>query len=297
MSDEIIGTSLEDDGPAELPDATPVAEPEAPADAPAPEETPAEVESVEVAGKKYVPLGGIIAERKQRQAAEKAASETTDRLRQLEAEISGLRPYAEILRNNPGLLATRAAEPVAVAPTVDADLVELAQTLDLYDPATGQPDVKKAAKVRALSTREAERVAQQQVAPLQQERLYQQVQQNYASAVNAKTPQGEPVNRAVLDDLWRQAAAEPGGMKTLSDPRSVMALVLMASGASQWTQGPKVPVPPPALDTEPSGGNPRTRPSLSALEEKIAADKGVAPSKWAERVKSYQKGVSNALED
>lgn len=296
MSDEIIGTSLEDDGPAELPDATP---PEAPAEpeAPAPEETPAEVEAVEVAGKKYVPLGGIIAERKQRQAAEKAASETADRLRQLEQEVSGLRPYAEILRNNPGLLSPKSPEPVSVEPSVDPDLVELAQTLDLYDPATGQPDVKKAAKVRALSTREAERVAQRQVEPLQQERLYQQVAQNYASAVQARTPDGEPVNKAVLDDLWRQAAAEPGGLKTLSDPRSVMALVLMASGASQWTKGPKVPLPPPALETEASGGNPRTRPSLSALEERIASEKGVAPSKWAERVKTYQKGVSNALED
>lgn len=296
MSDEVAGVNLEEDGPAEYPE-TPAPVAEAAPEAPPEEAKPAEVEAVEVAGQKYVPLAGIVSERKQRQAAEKTAGELQARLQQLEQQYGQIAPYAEILKNNPQLLSPRQPEPVAVEPTDDPDLVELAQTLDLYDPTTGKPDVKKAEKIRNIQRREAEKVAQSQVQPFQQREIEGQVSRNYAMAVNAKTPDGEPLNRAVFDDLWRQAAAEPGGMKTLSDPRSVMALVLMASGAARWNAQPKVQAPPPALETEASGGNPRTRPSLSAMEERIAAEKGVAPSKWAERVRTFQKGGSNALED
>lgn len=295
MSEEVIGTNLEDDGPAALPEET-AAVPETP-EAPAEEAQPAEVEAVEVAGKKYVPLGGIIAERKGRQEAEKTAKELQARLQQLESQYGQIAPYAEFLKNNPQLLNPKQPEPQVHEPQDDPDLVELAQTLELYDPQTGKPDVKKAEKILNVQRREAERIAAQQVQPFQQQQIQAQVAQNYAMAVNAKTPDGEPLNRQVFDDLWRQAAAEPGGMKTLSDPRSVMALVLMASGAARWTQQPKAPAPPPPLETEASGGNPRMRPSLSALEERIAADRGVAPSKWAERTSRFQRGASNALED
>jgi hypothetical protein len=297
MSEEVVGVNLEDDGPAEFPD-TPAPVAETPAEAPPEEAKPAEVEAVEVAGQKYVPLAGIVSERKQRQAAEKTLNETQARLQQLEQQYGQIAPYAEILKNNPQLLSPRQPEPVAAPdPADDPDLVELAQTLDLYDPTTGKPDVKKAEKIRNINRKEAERIAQTQVQPFQEQQITARVSQNYAMALNAKTPDGEPLNRQVFDDLWRQAAAEPGGMRTLSDPRSVMALVLMAKGAAAWSAQPKIAAPPPALETEASGGNPRTRPSLSPMEERIAADKGVAPSKWEERVKSFQKGGSNALED
>lgn len=295
MSDEGV-VSLEEDGPDTLPEpaaALPEAAPEPGAD----DSKPAEVEAVEVAGQKYVPLAGIVNERKQRQAAERSAAELQAKVQQLEQHYSQIAPYAEILRNNPQLLNPRQPAPAVADPQDDPDLVDLAQALELYDPQTGKPDVKKAEKIRNLQRKEAERVAQTSVQPFQQQALQSQVSQNYAMALQAKTPDGEPLNRAVFDDLWRQAAAEPGGLQTLSDPRSVMALVLMAKGAAAWTQGPRVAAPGPALETEASGGNPRTRPSLSAIEERIASDKGVSPSKWAERVKSFQRGGSNALED
>lgn len=299
MSDEIVGgVNLEDDGPPlETPAPEPVEQAAAP-EQPVAEAKPAEVEAVEVAGQKYVPLAGIVAERKQRQEAERSREELQQRLQQLEQQYGQIAPYAQILKENPQLLAPRqevAQKPAE--PSADPDLVELAQTLDFWDPQTGQPDTKKAARVAGFLERRAQQQAQAAIQPYQQQTLQSRVSENYSRIVNAKLPDGAQVNRAVFDDLFAQAAREPGGMQTLSDPRSVMALAIMAAGAERWVGAAKVQAPPPVVVTETSGGNPRTRPQMSQLEEKIAASKGIAPSKWTESIKTFQKGVSNALED
>src|SRR4051812_12249195 len=61
---------------------------------------PAEVDAVEVGGQKYVPVGALISERKQRQAAEKEAAKVSE----LEAYARDSKPYVEFLKANPGLI-------------------------------------------------------------------------------------------------------------------------------------------------------------------------------------------------
>lgn len=308
MSDEGL-MSLEDDdgGSAAIEQATEqVAEAtteaqEAAGQAPAePANEPAEVEAVEVGGSKYVPLKAVLAARQKEKDATRQAQEATTRAQQLEQQYAQIAPYAEILRQNPDLLRPRTAEAprTPAAETDDPDLVQLATDLDLYDPTTGKPDTKKAARLTQVFEKRADVRAQQAVEPLQQRALQAQVQQNYATALNVKLPDGRQVDKAVLDDLWVQAAREPGGLATLADPKSVAALTLMAMGATAF-RTPQAVAPPsqPALVSEPSGGVPRARPYLSRLEENIAKDKGVSAQKWAENLKGYTKGAPSALED
>jgi hypothetical protein len=274
---------------------TEVQEPEQAAIEPA-----AEVDAVEVAGSKYVPLRAVQAAREKEKAATRAAQEATARADQLQQQYAQIAPFAEILRQNPDLLKPRQAEaPRSSEPAPDdPELVQLAQDLDLYDPATGKPDTKKAARLANVMERRADQRAQQAIEPLQQRALQAQVQQNYATALNVKLPDGRQVDKAVLDDLWVQAAREPGGLQTLSDAKSVAALTLMAMGATAFRTPQSVQAPPQApLVTEPSGGVPRARPYLSRLEENIAKEKGIAPAKWAENLKGFTKGAPSALED
>lgn len=307
MSDEGLMNLEDDDGVSsaaeqateQVQDATQDAQAAAGQEPPSEDAKPAEVEAVEVAGQKYIPVSAMISERKQRQDAVRQAQEYQQQVQNLQQQYAQIAPYAEILRQNPDLLKPRQEAPRAPAePSQDPDLVELAQTLDLYDPTTGQPDTKKAAKLAGVFEKRAEHRAQQAVAPLQERALQAQVAQNYQTAVNVKLPDGRQVDRAVLDDLWRQAAQEPGGLQTLSDPKSVAALTLMAMGATAFRTQPQVAPPAsPALVSEPSGGVPRARPYLSRIEESIAKDKGIAPAKWAENLKGFQKGAPSALED
>src|SRR5262245_40549452 len=158
MSDEAIAPNLEDDTPA-----PPVAqEPQA--------ETPqepkaAEVEAVEVAGEKYVPVSAIIAERKARQIAEQAAQ----RAQEIEQWAYQNRPYVDFLKNNPQLLQQRQEPPpqAPAAPNEDPEAREAALLMDFYT-ADGKPDVEKGARWLALQDRRAQKAAGDVMRPLAQ---------------------------------------------------------------------------------------------------------------------------------
>ncbi len=112
MSDEGL-MNVEEDAPAPPAEAAAPPVAAAPAEPPTePEPAAAEVDAVEVGGQKYVPVGAVIAERKQRQAAEKVAA----RVNELEEYARESKPYVEFLKANPGLISQR-QQPAAPAPT------------------------------------------------------------------------------------------------------------------------------------------------------------------------------------
>jgi hypothetical protein len=280
---EVFGTSLEDDAPAPPPVV------EAPVAVAPPEEPPAvdEPEAVEVNGAQMVPIAAVKAERARRQEAERQAA----RVPELEQWHRDAAPYVEFLKANPDFLKPK-QEPVAPAdPKADPELVQLAQTLDLYD-AAGQPDTKRAGVMAGLIDKVAERRVQHAVQPFQQQTAQQQAQVNWARAMQYTDPEGRRVDPVVLRNLW-----ETSKLEDVADPNYVRVLTLTAMGAERATKRPTTPVPPQALVTEASGGHPRTRPTLSTMEEKVATDRGKTATQWQDLTKGHQSGRPSQLED
>jgi hypothetical protein len=293
MSDEVVGgVNLEDDGPP-LPVAEPTPEPVAEAPPEPQADAPAEVEAVEVAGQRYVPHAALAAER----AKGKALAEKASRVDALEQEWRNAQPYVEFLRNNPDLLKARQPEPVpapVVAPEADPDALEAARLMDFYR-ADGSPDLDRGARWLALQEKRAEKIAQARVAPILQQTAQDQAALNFQRAQQIKAPDGRSPSIESLQAVWQAMPAD-----LVADPRVAGVLAMTAIGMDAMRAQPRpVVVPPssPALVSEPSGGNPRTRPALSALEERIAADKGISATKWAEHTRGYQPGRATQLED
>jgi len=142
---------LDPDQPAPPPGAPPVAP--APPPAPAPPAAPSpedeHPDSVDVAGKKFVPVAALIGERKQRQAFQEKAA----RVDELEQFAREAKPYVEFLKANPDLLKSKDSAPPAAgaAPPADAQAELLAKTLDLYT-ADGKPDLSRANTMQRART-------------------------------------------------------------------------------------------------------------------------------------------------
>lgn len=297
MSDETL-VNLEDDGAeaaaAAITTDVASAEPATPAVEPPADEGPAEVEAVEVAGKKYVPVGALVGERKERQALQKEV----DRVKQLEAEIGELLPYAKLLKANPQLLQQRPQEPPAAAkepdPTEDPDAIEAARLMDFYT-AEGKPDPARGAAWLKLQARQAQKISQQTVAPILEHSYQQRSNANFQAALSFKTPDGRSPSRESLQQIWGTQ-----DVKATADPNVVAILALTAIGADAMFGRGKAPIPPPAsapLVTEASGGVPRTRVPMTHLEEQVASQRGISASKWGELTKGHNSGRPSVLED
>lgn len=270
-------------------------------DPPAPEAPPDPVEAepegtTEVAGQKHVPLGTLIAERREKQALKQKA----DQFDQLAGYVNQVRPYIDFLQANPGLITQTRQEtnptPVTTTQPVDEDALELARTLDLYT-AEGQPDVKRAQKVQKIIDRAAGTQAQEAVKPLQESTLRERAGYNYQRALITKAPDGREVDRGTLDAIW--ARTDP---KILATEEGAAGVVAMALGLSVM-QGTSKAAPPapaplnPPLHTEPAGSRTTQRAPLSQLDQAIAKIRGLDEKTYAERTKGFTPGRQSVLED
>lgn len=304
MSDEGL-INVEDDAPTPVEALTPQepASDAAPDDQTPPVEAqdrPATVDAVEVGGQQYAPIAALKAEREKRQALEPLAR----RAQELEAWQQQNAPYIEFLRANPDFLRQQQRQPDPVpapsTPQVDPAAIELAQSLDLYDQ-HGNPDVARAAKIQAVMAKTAETQARQLVQPFEDQRVQAKAVEGYQYLASLKHADGTPIDRQVVDFIWQQASQEPNGMQTLGNPQSVAGLALMALGAdAQWkgrskSAAPAKPAPP--VFTEGSGGNPRSAPTVSAMEERVAKERGMTAAAWSENLRGFKPGATNVLED
>ena len=283
MSDE-TAVNLEDDGPETVPSPAP-AEPETVAAEATPEgETPPDVE---VEGQKFVPLPALIKER------EKAARETAELRQQLEyltAQQQAQQPFIDFLKQNPHLTQPR-PEPAAKAED-DPRAVEMAQRLALFRP-DGSLDVDAGARTLGLMRTVAEETTQRYVAPIQQVTEQTKSAENYHRVLaQAKTKAGRTPNPAALQTLWQSL---PPALT--ADPQTANLLGILAFGMEAVSQGETPTAPPPVVPTEGSGGLPQSRPAVSALGAKIAADRGRTEKQWAENSKGFRPSRSSVLED
>lgn len=288
MSDDGL-MNLEDDGPEPVADVAPadVAPVEA---APEPMADPDEADAVDIGGQKAVPLAVV----KELREKVRNLSEKAQKADALEAWQRENEPALRFLQNNRDLLIQRAEPPAAAAPSIDPDAREAALLMDFYKP-DGSPDDERGAKWLALQEKRANRVAEAQMAPIRQRTQMDQATANYNLARQVKDANGESPSDASLQAIWRQMPPE-----LVADPSVAGVMAALALGLDRLNapkRGPVVPMPPPALVTESSGGHPKARPSLSPLEERIAADRGVSATKWQEHTRGYQPGRAMTLED
>ena len=287
MSDDGL-MNLEDDTPA------PVADPVAATPEPVVEAAPVaddEPDTVEVAGQRVVPVSVVKELRdKVRQLTEKAGKAD-----QLEAWQRENEPALRFLQNNRDLIVQRVAPPAPVPePQADPDAREAALLMDFYKP-DGAPDVEKGARWLALQDRRSGRLADERVQPILARTQQEQSNVNYHMARNIKDANGEMPSDESLRAVWQNMPPE-----LTSNQQVAGMLAALALGMDRMRTPRKVVVPPqgtPPLVTESAGGNPRTRPQMSAFEERIARERGVTPTKWAENTAGFQPGRATALED
>jgi hypothetical protein len=285
------GMNLEDDGPA-LPAVDPPP-PEAPtAEMPPADQHAAEVEAVEVGGQKYVPLAAVLAERNEKKALKDRASKADA----YEAELAQMRPYIQFLQANPQLLQPRTPEPVPAhqAPAEDPDALEAAQMMDFYT-SDGKPDVARGAKWLALQDRRNQRQTQEAVRPYAEQSQQERSQVNFMRAAQIADADGRKPSEAALREVWSNMPAE-----LTSDPKVAGLLAMIAFGMDRvrTKDGPVAPpVPPPAMVTEASGGTPRVRQVMSALESRVAAERNINQTNWMDRTKGFTANRPSVLED
>jgi hypothetical protein len=278
MADELpAGSRTLEDGPA--PEPVPAPEP------PAPLAEPVEPGAVDVGGQQMVPLSALLAERTEKKALKERAG-------QLEHYAQQTKPYVDFLQQNPDLLKRPQAAPPEPPKTADPRAVKWATKLSLYTP-DGKLDVDTAAELLNDQAEVAKQQAQTAVQPWMENTAQERSARNYHAAVNATGPNGVKPDAAVLTNLWRALPAN-----LTADPNVSTILQLAAVGAAAMGQRQQVaPQPNPPLITEGSGGQPRPAGALTALEQRVAENRGVSQTKWAELGTGFVKGRSSNLED
>ena len=284
---EFEGQNLEEDAPA-------APAPEAVAPVAAEDDIP---EAITVTtGERMVPVAALRAVREQLKARPTAEDHAA-----LKQQLDEARPYAEFLRNNPHLMQPQAppAAPV-VQPQDDAELIELAKTLELYDAQTGKPDTKRADVIRNMTRTTAQQIAQQTIAPVQERTYEQQAAQNLHQVANTmKDADGRTIDQEFMATAIRTITAnlpKAEAMRVLADPTVANVVGLVAQGLqAQSRKTPAQPAQlPPALHVESAGG--QTDIQMSEGSRRLMRATGRTESDWTTAAKKYTPGRSNVLE-
>lgn len=279
------------------PEPEPVPEPVAPT---APVVDPIEQEpedAVEIEGQKHVPLGTLIAERREKQGLKQKA----DQFDQLAGYVNQVRPYIDFLQANPGLM-TRTAEhtaptPVTTTQPTDAKAETLARLLDLYG-ADSKPDTARAQVLLTMIDDAADAKSDAKVRPLQESTTRDRANFMYQRALVTKAPDGRAVDRGVLDAIWSRT--DPTIAATEEGAAGIVALALGLSVMQGTSPAPAAPIAAPLqapLHTDPAGGRNQTRAPLSVLDQHIAKIRNLSDKDYAERAKGFTPGRPSQLED
>jgi hypothetical protein len=277
------------------PDAVPAA-PE-PVEAPAPVSATAEElpGAVDLNGTRMVPIGVVQALREELRSRPKAED-----FAQLQQAYEDARPYVDFVRSNPTLMTPPA--PAPVPPESDPQLVELARTMELYDPNTGLPDTKRAQAIRDMTRREAEAIAEARLAPVRETSQESAATENIKRLMADAAAQGSPIEAPYLLQAVQSITAtmpKAEAMRLLSDPRVVDVVGLTALGlqARQKRPASVAPAAPerPALYTEGAGGV-RPEVPMSDGSRRLAKLTGRSEKDWVESAKRYVPGRANSLE-
>lgn len=282
------------DGPpvnAPPPEAPP-AEPAAPVDEDAALEAAIDEQAIDIPdGEKLVPLSAVTSLRgkikdykSQLADASTKAGKTAEleaKLAEAQRQIDEATPYVRAYQQ-----LQQQHQPPAETAEDTAELNDIATELDLYTP-TGDLDIERARRVQSRQMKVAERVAQQHIAPIQQQSVQQASVAMFRSALATKAPSGVTVDPQILKEVWTRldpsvTATKEGAIQAWN----------VALGYSVATGKGGMPTPPAAksevpepLYTERAGG--RTASATVTLtdgDRRAAKDLGLSEAEYAKEV-------------
>jgi hypothetical protein len=270
------GTPLEG---TEQPDPVvdPAVDPAAPAEGESEEQETTE-ETEQPAPRRRTMLDDLRSERQARKEAERKARE-----------------YESFIANIASQQQQPQAPPQPQGP--DPQLVELAETLGLYD-TQGQPDIQAAERVARFTGHVAEQQVRRYVQPLAQSQAQQQASvvregmAQHAATVGIGAEVVEQVASLIPDELLVQpnvaqlVLAVAGGLERMRGG---------TQGAQQPQQRPQ-PGRPAPLFTEPAGGRRPAPQTLSEPFRNVLANAGVTDKDLEGTLRNWKPGVPITLE-
>lgn len=290
MADDTTLVNVDDDAPAPAPVAAAPAAPPPAVEPPAPPDDPDEAEAVELPAGKHVPLAALKTVREEnktlKERAQQAETLAAENAR-LKGQLEGFQQVTQQLRQPQQAPAPQQSQ------TNEAALL-FARGLDLYTQdgsGNAVPDVQKAAAILGIVEQIAEQKAGKLVMPVAADAARRASAANYQWALQQKDANGRTVPKAVIDEMWSKMPLEH-----TAQPEIARTLWLTGLGMATANQAAQPAVPPPPVVTEAVGGNPRTRPVMSALEQNIAAAKGIKAETWQEHTKGFKPGHTTVLE-
>jgi hypothetical protein len=247
---------------------------------------------------KYVPLSAVTKPREEAKTLRGENKTLKEQLEQAKQAITASQPYVEAAKV---LLQQQQQPPAPQAPQVmtpeqRAELEEEARDMDFYK-TDGSLDLDRAQRSLDRTMKRAERIADQKVAPLQQQSAVAQAQAVLNQAKGWKDPAtGETADPAILTTLWNKVAAQPNGLQTLTNPEAAAFIVSHALNLTRWQKGQQ-PAPParqPApqgdpVFVEPSGGGGQQL-ALNAMEKRFAREAGMSEADYLKAAKGAPRG-------
>jgi hypothetical protein len=209
------------------------------------------------------------------------ASELEGQIAQLREQLNQALPYAQAYQ---AALQAQPKEPEGPTAEQKAALEEIARDYDFYQP-DGALDLDRAGRHQARIRKEAEAIAQQQIAPLQQQTVTDRSAAFLASAKLTKAPNGQQPDPEILEAVWGRLDPALTGTKAGAIQAWNVALgYSVATGKAVTAQAAKAePLPPPIL-TERAGGREAAGPSLTEDDKRMARQLNISEKEYAEEL-------------
>lgn len=210
------------------------------------------------------------------------AGELESKVAALEQQLNQALPYVQAYQ---AAIQAQPQDPPTQSPEQKAALEEIARDYDFYKP-DGALDLDRATRHQARIRKEAEAIAQQQIAPIQQQTVNDRSSAFLASAKLTKAPNGQQPDPEILEAVWGRIDPSVTGTKAGAIQAWNVALgysVAMGKAVTATTPTPKAPLPPPIL-TERAGGRDVAGPTLNDADRQMARQLGISDKEYGEEL-------------
>lgn len=217
------------------------------------------------------------------------ATELESKVAALEQQLNQALPYVQAYQ-----AALQQPQEPATGPTPEqkAALEEIAKDYDFYKP-DGALDLERAGRHQARIRKEAEAIAQQHIAPIQQQTVADRSAAFLASAKLTKAPTGQQPDAEILETVWSRldpklTATKEGAIQAWNVALGY-SVAMGKAVTSAKAPAAKTELPPPLL-TERAGGRETAGPTLTDEDRKFARQQGLSDKEYAEELAKMPAG-------